>query len=105
MDHKIVVSHSCSDNGIKVETREVAATGHKYDEETIKEATCTEAGLEKRTCWNFGCNYEETREIPATGEHLWSDWEIVSEPTDTEPGKQVRTCSSCGLQEEREIHF
>lgn len=65
---------------------------------TVKSATCTENGMEERTC---DCGEVETREINATG-HCFGNWETVTKATCTEKGKKVRSCS-CGETQEQEI--
>ena len=64
---------------------------HSFGEWTVtKEATCTEAGVETRTC---ECGETETREIAALGH----DYEaVVTAPTCTEGGYTTYTCSRCG---------
>lgn len=58
-----------------------------------KEATCTEAGQEKRTC--SVCGKEETREISAKG-HTWdTEWTIDVEPTCTSEGSKSHHCLDC----------
>ena len=87
-----VEARTCKIGG-ETETREIPATGHNYqdgvcvdcgaedpeyqepepgehvwsDWQVVKEATCTEAGQEKRTCSE--CGEEQVREIPAKGHH------------------------------------
>lgn len=91
------------------------------DWQTTKEATCTEAGTETRTC---ECGYFEERALAALGhdyvsgkcsrcggvdpdyvapcEHKNERKEITLEATCTEPGKVKIYCASCGelLREE-----
>ena len=74
------------------ETREVEALGHSFSDWTVsKEATCTEAGQETRTCER--CQEMETREIPAKGH----DYKVtVVEPTCEEEGYTLHECTVCG---------
>lgn len=60
-------------------------------------ATCTEEGLQERTC---ECGETETEAIPAAG-HSFGEWETVKEVTCTEDGEEKRTCSVCGETETR----
>ena len=94
----------CGDTYTKVDP----ATGHYFQGwDVVKEATCTEPGLEEKVCYNWNtdgtpCDYKETREIPATG-HVWGDWEVTKEATATEKGEETRTCQNCGETETRDI--
>ena len=63
-------------------------------------ATCTEAGVETRTC--SGCGATETREIAATG-HDFGDWTVTTPATCSAEGVETRTCSKCGATETRAI--
>ena len=69
--------------------------------ETVKEATCTEAGSEVRKCTICGAELE-SREITAKG-HSYGEWETVKEATCTEAGSEKRVCSVCKDEETREI--
>jgi hypothetical protein len=70
----------------------VAALGHDWgDWLTRTAATCTEKGLEYRTCSR--CSVEETRETEA----LDHDYQaVVVNPTYFEDGYTLHTCSRCG---------
>ena len=65
---------------------------HIYGEwEVLKEATCTEAGLQAKYCIMCGEAVEE--EIPVLGH----DYEaVVTDPTCTEDGYTTYTCTVCG---------
>ena len=65
-----------------------------------KAATCTEKGVETRSC---GCGETETREIAATGIHTFGDWETVKTATCTAEGQMARACTHCGLTETQAI--
>ena len=67
---------------------------------TVKEATCTEAGSEKRVC--SICSAEETRSIEALG-HKFGEWTVTKKATCTEKGSQTRTCSVCQATETQDI--
>lgn len=67
---------------------------------TVKEATCTEAGREKRVC--SICSAEETRSIEALG-HKFGEWTVTKKATCTEKGSQTRTCSVCQATETQDI--
>ena len=85
-------THICSKCGDSYADSEVEALGHKLGEwTTTKEASCTEAGAEKRDCER--CDHFETKEVPATG-HVYE--EEVTEPTCEEEGYTNYTCDVCG---------
>ncbi|MDO4381135.1 MAG: hypothetical protein Q4D20_09715, partial [Clostridia bacterium] len=80
-------------NTVIVAQEEVKALGHNYGNwETVKDATCTEKGLEKRVCSN-DASHVETRETDAKG-HNYVD--VVTDPTCTAEGYTTHTCSVCG---------
>lgn len=82
----------CSD-GCGYDTRKVySAPGeHSWGAWTEKTpATCTEDGLEVRTCTN--CPATEQRTIEAS--HKWGEW-TVTNATCTVDGKKTRECSVC----------
>ena len=58
---------------------------------TTKAPTCTESGIETRTCAK--CGVSENRAIPATGHHYDA---VATAPTCTERGYTTHTCV-CGL--------
>jgi hypothetical protein len=64
--------------------------------------TCTEAGIETRTC-SLDAIHTETK----TGEnalgHNFGDWTITNEATETEEGEETRTCYRCEEIETRSI--
>lgn len=67
---------------------------------TVKAATCTEAGSEKRVC--SVCGTEETRTIAALG-HKFGAWTVTTSATCTEAGVETRTCSVCSTSETRTV--
>ena len=75
----------------ETEVYEVGLDHNWNDWETVTEPTCTEEGLERRTCKD--CDAEETRAIPALGH----DYEVeVVPPTCTVDGYTEHTCKVCG---------
>lgn len=62
-----------------------------YDEEIIKEATCTENGEKSLSC---SCGLTTTQSIPALG-HNYRD-EITKPATATENGIRTFNCTRCG---------
>lgn len=59
---------------------------------TTKPATCTESGVQTRSC---SCGKTETQTIPATG-HSYEAWSTTKAPTCTDSGIQTRSCTKCG---------
>ena len=76
----------CSRCGMK-ETEKIPALGHDWGAWTVTTpATCTQEGVETRTC-NRDPSHVETRTIPATG-HNWVN-----------NGNGTHTCTNCGATE------
>ena len=72
-------------------------TKHEWGpKETIKEATCTEAGQTQRTCKVCGAK-EEPKEVKALG-HDWKDT-VTTEPGCETKGAKDRVCQRCGASE------
>lgn len=85
----------CSVCGYEMSQGEsVPATGHAWGVWAISEpATCTESGMEKRSCAT--CDATEERALPALGHELARVAAV--DPTCTEPGVAEHwTCSRCG---------
>ena len=70
--------------------------------ETVKEATCTVAGVKSAHCPD--CDKDVEDEIPATGHAPKEEWVVVDgsyEPADCEhAGHETYICPNCGGQEE-----
>lgn len=76
------------------ESKTVEALGHDFGEwEVVDEATCTEAGLEKRVCSR--CGAEETEVIEALGHDYVKDEDVSRDATCTREGEFVEVCSRC----------
>ena len=74
------------------ETKYAVCPSHSYGAwVTTKAPTCTESGIETRTCAK--CGASEDRAIPATGHHYDA---VATAPTCTERGYTTHTCV-CGL--------
>ena len=74
------------------ETKYVVCPSHSYGAwEQTKAPTCTESGIETRTCAK--CGVSENRAIPATGHHYDA---VATAPTCTERGYTTHTCV-CGI--------
>ena len=73
------------------EKKYVVCPSHSYGAwVTTKAPTCTESGIETRTCAK--CGVSENRAIPATGHHYDA---VATAPTCTEKGYTTHTCA-CG---------
>lgn len=73
------------------ETKYVVCPSHSYGAwVTTKAPTCTESGIETRTCAK--CGASEDRAIPAAGHHYDA---VATAPTCTEKGYTTHTCA-CG---------
>ncbi len=81
----------------------VEVIGHTHtfgDWYAITQATCTEAGKERRDC--AGCTHYETRTVSAVG-HSFGDWYAITQATCTEDGQQRRDCAECGHYETQTV--
>ena len=86
-----------AEDGVTVKTYQVTVTkaAHSFGDWSVtKEATCTEAGVESRTC--SVCGTVETREIPAKGHTVGKEWVTTKKATCTKEGKKVQKCTVCG---------
>ena len=67
-------------------------------------ATCVRAGRTDSVvcsvCWYV---FTEDQEIPATGEHTWSEWHVIQAATTTTAGVKERYCEICGERETETI--
>ena len=94
-----VVSCTVCGAELRREAVNIPALGHDWsDWTTTTEATCTEAGVESRSCKR--CDETETRATSPLG-HDWGAWTVTKEPTETEPGEESRVCARCGETETR----
>lgn len=85
-----------------VGTISVGCKAHSFGSwTTVKNATCTAKGEEKRVC--SACGYAETRDVNAHG-HKFSNWTVSKAPTCTEKGQEKRICTVCGANETRTIN-
>ena len=82
-----------------VAKQECTLTGHTYEVETIKEATCTGAGERRYTC--SVCGDQKIEDIPMT-QHS-SVYSILKDPTCSAVGLGLYTCSGCGMQYTEEL--
>lgn len=97
-------SWHCSECGVSdpTHTRTIDRLPHNLgDWTTTKDPTCAVSGVRQRVCAD--CDYLETEEIPATGNHTFGNWTTIKEPTCTEMGSKDRECSVCHLVETEAI--
>ena len=81
----------CTKCGELVEMQKIMKR-HEYNEELVKEATCTEDGITKRTCIN--CNLEQEIKIYRTG-HEIGGIAITKQPTSSAIGQRAVKCKNC----------
>lgn len=78
---------------------EGVGAGHAFDEwKTIKEATCTELGVEQRVC--LVCRKQEERDI-AKKAHSYGEWTTDKQATCSSEGSESRVCTVCRDKQER----
>lgn len=83
------------------EGKEIAATGHTWDEGTVtKEPTETENGVKTYTCKN--CDATKTEEIPMETHH-WDEGTVTKKATCEEAGEKTYTCKNCNATKTEEI--
>lgn len=71
-----------------------ASCGHEHEFgewKTVKDASCTETGLQERVC---KCGEKETKELPLLS-HIKGEWVVDVEATCTEEGTKHQICSVC----------
>lgn len=79
----------------------ISALGHSFGEwETTKEASCTEAGSEKREC---ACGAVETRAISMLAHDFDEEYTIDKEATCTEAGLKSKHCKNCDEKTDAQI--
>ena len=81
----------CDDCGRLEKRNYTPASGHDYEDVTIREATCKQGGLVLTMCKNCGDFHETTT---PTGEHKYQT--TVHNPTCREVGYTEHTCEVCG---------
>ena len=81
-------------------TEPIPKLGHKWDNGTKHNATCTSSGYTEFKCENdCGESYKAFDENAKATDHKWSDWNIVTEATNTTAGEMERICPDCGKKE------
>ncbi|MBR3149411.1 MAG: leucine-rich repeat domain-containing protein [Eubacterium sp.] len=65
-----------------------------YSSTVIRNATCTETGLERYHCTVDGCDKTETHIVRA--HHTVTNWTVTKAPTCTEEGTRTGRCDNCG---------
>ncbi len=86
----------CKNCDAKKDVQEIPPHTHTYDAGAVtKEPTCYQTGIKTFTCTSCGASY--TEEIPATGNHVYSDtYTVDKQPTTTEEGSESRHCTTPG---------
>ena len=86
------------------ETKNYDATGHKWVEESRKEATCGEDGYIRYKCTNMlptgQCSAHKEDPIKATGKHQMESTFIQPATCDA-PGMEKFRCKTCGYEEQK----
>lgn len=77
-----------------------SSCAHHFSHETVKKATCSEAGEVKYTCTKCGAFYTKKSALAA---HSLVAETVASEPTCIAVGKMTQTCSVCGYVKETEL--
>lgn len=118
-DGEIIKEATCTETGLrevgrkvctrcdaeeKGTTEEIPLIAHKWKDpepdedkkDEDKAPTCGEEGISHVIVTCSACNRTEaqTIAIPATGEHVWGEWE-TREPAETQDGEQKRICTVC----------
>ncbi len=97
-----------------VDTKEIPATDHSYDNGAVTEPTCTEEGYTTYTCQNSWCDTVDghtkvENKVPAL-KHTYEDpnttdiWVNVTPDTCTTIGVDRRDCGRCDAFETREFN-
>lgn len=81
---------------VETETDHVHVWG---DWTTVQEATCTENGVQERTC---ACGEKETQHMDRLS-HSFTDWMTIKDPTCVETGLSQRYCTVCNYTESKPI--
>lgn len=76
------------------------ALTHSYNLSSLK-AYCSQVGTSTYTCINCGDSYNQN--VPATGVHVYGEWETVRPASCGVDGLEKRTCTTCELYQERPI--
>ena len=71
------------------------------DWEVVKKEDCGNDGQKARVCTS--CDYQQTKTIPATGDHKTSNWIITKQVTCSRDGEKLKECSVCGHELEKAI--
>ncbi len=68
---------------------------HDYGSSVIREATCTEDGIERIYCHNCDYSYEKT----LYAHHEWEQKSIIKESTCSTHGEGLYICTVCGKED------
>ena len=89
-----ITTYTCSGCGETEERETGDALGHDY-ELVVVEATCAKAGYTEKVCTRCKDTILHT-DLPATGEHNWSNGTVTKSASAVTDGEAVYTCSECG---------
>ena len=70
------------------------------DWEITEEATCTQSGMQMRTCQICGAAEAVDTDLKP---HTFGEWKVTKEATCKEEGERVSTCTVCGTEEKQVI--
>lgn len=90
----------CENCGKSYTSDYINATGHRYGDWQVKNATCTTDGVKTREC--SSCGYKEKQPIKSTG-HKYGTWTTTKTATCVTAGTKSQTCSSCGDTKQQTI--
>ena len=90
--------HTCSMCGLIEIFDLTEKTEHNLITTTV-DPTCVSIGYTETKCSD--CGYNVVEQIPATGEHTWSEWTKTQDATCISKGVEERTCSVCNKTEYR----
>lgn len=111
-DWTVTRAATCEESGVQVrkcticgkeETQEIPALGHDYEKVIGKEANCSQPGYYQMKCRRCGAVQDQEEIIPATDQHVFSEWEVEKPATCVEEGKRKHTCTLCGYIKEEVI--
>ncbi|MBQ8040113.1 MAG: hypothetical protein IJ274_09645 [Lachnospiraceae bacterium] len=108
----VTVEPGCTTTGVKSYTcscgasytEAIPATGHDFcgdnQADNIIAPTCTQNGSATYWCWNWQCEYRETRVLPATGHRMVETLKIITKATCTTNGLRItKECWNTGCEE------
>lgn len=84
----------------------IPATGHAYSEPVVVTApTCTESGIERKTCTNTGCRSFVDSQVEALGHDFSGEETVISAATCSQLGAGIRNCARRGCTAYTNVTF